>query len=68
MNERITITGKEIRARLKALGILKNYERTCCGGKKMHSRDYTQQLRRLGMHGHFTVTENGVIVDFVDLL
>lgn len=63
--EKQRITGKEIRDKLRANGLMKGFEKICCGGKKQYSKDYAKQLRMLQMRGTWAITENGIIVEIV---
>ena len=68
MSRNITkIEGSVIRQRLRAAGLPGGAEKVCCGGKLSFSKDYETQLKRLGMHGNFQITERGVLVTYVSV-
>ena len=63
----IKISGSEIRRKLRALGLPGGYEKHCCNGRVIYSKDYASQLKSLQMHGKFKILENGAVMDEVEL-
>ena len=62
-----TIDGTVIRRKLREANLPGGVEKVCCGGRISFSRDYETQLKRLGMHGNFRITERGVLVTYVSI-
>lgn len=61
----IKIEGSAIRAKLRSAGLPGGGEKICCGGRRVFSRDYKTQLKKLNMRGSFQVFERGILMDTV---